>query len=379
MILHDVSIYGEALRRHIHIRDGKIKAIADERNQFDNINHEPRLELNGAIALPGFINSHDHLDFNLFPQLGHRIYNNYTEWGADIHVADKEVIKQVQKIPKQVRLEWGLYKNLLNGFTTVVNHGEKLSVKDDLINVFQECNSLHSPAFEKKWKWKLNNPFKAGQPIVMHVGEGSDQTARDEIDEVIKGNFLRKKIIAVHGVAMDEQQAGSFEGLVWCPSSNYFLLHKTADAGRLKKNTRVVFGTDSTLTAPWNSWEHFRQAISSGMVEEKELVDMLTVIPAGLWKMPERSAIKPGSTADIVIIKQTNEFFSSNPGDILLVMHKGNTRLIDDMIDLKVKDPFSHITINGFGKRVQGGLSHLTGEIKKYFPSAHIPFLADHE
>jgi cytosine/adenosine deaminase-related metal-dependent hydrolase len=379
MILHDVSIYGDNSRRHIHIRDGKIKAIARERNQLDDINHEPRLELNGAIVLPGFINSHDHLDFNLYPPLANRIYNNYTEWGADIHVANADMIKQVQKIPKQSRLEWGLYKNLLNGFTTVVNHGEKLSVKDDLITVFQDCNSLHSPAFEKKWKWKLNNPFKTGQPIVMHVGEGTDQTARDEIDEVIRGNFIRKKIIAVHGVAMNEKQAESFEGLVWCPASNYFLLHKTADAGKLKKKTKLVFGTDSTLTAPWNSWEHFRQAISSGMVEEKELVAMLTAIPAGLWKMQDRSAIIAGKTADIVILKKTENFFNSNPGDILMVIHNGNVRLIDDMIDFKVKEPFGHITINGFGKRVQGGLSHLTGEIKKYFPSAHIPFEADHE
>ena len=54
------------------------------------------------LLFPGLINSHDHLDFNLFPQTGNRIYNNYTEWGKDIQYQNKETINAVLKIPQQI-------------------------------------------------------------------------------------------------------------------------------------------------------------------------------------------------------------------------------------------------------------------------------------
>ncbi len=382
MILHDVSLYGKQGFHHIHISKGKIAVITADRSKLSHISADDRVELNGAMALPGFINSHDHLDFNLFPQLRNRIYRNYTEWGPDIQLINKDIIQQVQKIPRSLRVSWGIYKNLLNGFTTVVNHGERLTVRGELITVFQECNSLHSPAFEKGWKWKLNNPFKTGQPMVMHTGEGTDAGAKSEIDEVIAGNIIKKRMVAVHGVAMNEEQAGYFEGLVWCPASNYFLLDETADIRKLKTKTNVVFGTDSTLTAPWNAWEHFRQAIHSDMVKEKELLDMLTSNPARLWRMNDCGELGEQKSADILVVKNTGNLFSLDPGDIQLVMHKGNIRLIDDHIANRLNSPlkdFSRVMINDYVRRVQGDLALLTHEVKKYFPAASIPFSVDNE
>src|ERR1700760_983910 len=133
------------------------------------------LSLDGAIAFPGMINSHDHLDFNLFPPLGNQIYNNYTEWGKDIHTHNKAQINPILQIPQPLRTRWGMYKNLINGFTTVVNHGEKLSIPDPLITIFQDCYNLHSVGFEHNWRWKLNRPGRNGQSVVLHVGEGTDE------------------------------------------------------------------------------------------------------------------------------------------------------------------------------------------------------------
>ena len=177
-----------------------------------------------AIAFPGLINSHDHLDFNLFPQIRNRVYHNYKEWGEDIHMNNKELIQSVLKIPQPLRTRWGLYKNLLNGITTVVNHGEILPVNDDIISVLQNNHSIHSVQFENNWKIKLNNPFKKIQPFVIHIGEGTDKASHEEINELIRWNLFRRKIIGVHGVAMDEEQAKAFRALVWCPASNNFLL-----------------------------------------------------------------------------------------------------------------------------------------------------------
>jgi cytosine/adenosine deaminase-related metal-dependent hydrolase len=109
-----------------------------------------RLELNfeNALVFPGLINSHDHLDFNSFPQLGNKVYNNYVAWGRDIHKQNGDTINSVLKIPKALRIQWGIYKNLLNGITTVVNHGTKLETETTLLNIFEDCSVLHSVQFE---------------------------------------------------------------------------------------------------------------------------------------------------------------------------------------------------------------------------------------
>ena len=199
-----------------------------------------------AFVFPGLINSHDHLDFNLFPQLGNRIYNDYTEWGHDIHIQNKATISRILQVPEELRVQLGIYKNLINGVTTVVNHGQRLKTESNLISIFQNCDSLHSVKFEKNWKWKINRPGKS-LPVVIHTGEGTNRSSYDEIEELIIWNILKRKLIAIHGVAMSERQAKAFLALIWCPVSNYFLLNKTADVKRLKTETRMLFGTDSTF------------------------------------------------------------------------------------------------------------------------------------
>jgi len=42
----------------------------------------PILDLTGFLILPGLINAHDHLEFNLFPSLGHGTYPNAKSWAS---------------------------------------------------------------------------------------------------------------------------------------------------------------------------------------------------------------------------------------------------------------------------------------------------------
>src|SRR5579859_2673384 len=258
----------------------------------------PGLSFDGALVFPGLINSHDHLDFNLFPALANRIYTNYRDWGKDIHTANKAAIGAVLRIPQSLRTQWGVYKNLLNGFTTVVNHGERLAIPADLITVFQECHCLHSVGFEKNWRWKLNRPLRDHHPFVLHAGEGTDAPAGEEIGRLIRWNLFNRPLIGVHGVAMDERQAAFFRALVWCPSSNYFLLDRTAPVSRLKEVVPILFGTDSTLTADWNSWRQIRQARQERAATDGELLAMLTTASASAWWLGDRGELAKGKRAD---------------------------------------------------------------------------------
>ena len=81
-----------------------------------------------------------------------------------------------------------------------------------VIDIFQKAQNLHSVGFEKNWKWKLNNPFQVNRDCVIHTGEGTGQNSSDEIDSLIKYNLLKRKLVAVHGVAMNSEQAAHFKG-----------------------------------------------------------------------------------------------------------------------------------------------------------------------
>jgi cytosine/adenosine deaminase-related metal-dependent hydrolase len=146
MLLRNVHTMGSDIQKDIRILNGKIQRITEY--DFKDTN-EPSINLDGALIFPGLINSHDHLDFNCFPALGHRVYSNYREWGNDIQRRDKLVIEQVLNIPENLRTRWGIYKNLLNGVTTVVNHGKHLEVDEDLIQIFQEAHSIIPLASKK--------------------------------------------------------------------------------------------------------------------------------------------------------------------------------------------------------------------------------------
>jgi cytosine/adenosine deaminase-related metal-dependent hydrolase len=373
MILHNITAINSDKPVSIRVAPDKIARI----DKFES----DQLQLNfiDAIIFPGLVNSHDHIDFNLFPQLGSNIYNNYMEWGNYIHQNYKQEIAAVLRVPLNLRIQWGIFKNLLGGVTTVVNHGARASINNAPINVLQtQC--LHSVGLEKLWKAKLNNPLKKAFPIVTHIGEGCDCTASREIDELIHWNLLRRKLIGVHAVAMTVTQAKHFEAIVWCPESNFFLLNKTARVNQLKSHTSILFGTDSTLTGNWNIWDHLRLARKTGMLTDDELYNTLNRDAAKVWQLK-------GTETDLVVARKKSgdnyleSFFSVDPKDILLVLYKGNINLFDAELLMQLKDitlkGFSKIYIDGIAKYVKGDLPALIKSIEKYYPDADIPVTID--
>ena len=373
MILNNVRMALTGQTVGIKVKNGKIVQILP--GHFHDGSDELNLNFDNAIVFPGLINSHDHLDFNLFPPLAGKIFRNYTEWGVYIHIKYKDIIDNVLQIPESLRIQWGIYKNLLCGVTTVVNHGKKINTSNDLITVFQHCQSIHSVHFEKRWRFALNNPFKRNSPAVIHCGEGTDALASKEINRLISWNLFNRPIIAIHGVAMSEEQANQFKALVWCPESNYFLLDKTAPVNILKNHLPILFGTDSTLTGDWNLWNHICKARQSGMLSDQELYDSLTSGPATIWET-NTGEIEENKDADLVLSK-ADSFFTTDPQDILLVVHKGSVSLFDEELYHQLGSTntlgYSKIKVGDSNKFVMGDLPALIAKIKQYCPDAGFP------
>jgi cytosine/adenosine deaminase-related metal-dependent hydrolase len=367
----NIAIYGEKI---MGIGTGDLQSSSDP----------IQINFTDALAIPGLINSHDHLDFNCFSVLGTRKYDHYTAWGKHIHDAYKENIRAVLRIPKKLRSAWGMYKNLLAGVTTVVNHGGRLEIENPVIDIFQETQNLHSVDYEKNWKWKLNNPLRSPIDCVIHAGEGTNKKAAKEIDQIIKFNLLKRNLIAVHGVSMTPEQASHFKAMVWCPESNKILLDQHARIHELKKNTKVVFGTDSTLTGNWNIWKHLKLACMLQQVTDQELLDMVTSVPAKLWNL-NKGSLLPKKDADIVVLKTNNKIqsirdvFNTNPEDILLIVHRGLIRLFDKSLLPQFRAQpvnlfrYHQVNFKENTKFVEGNLPALISDIRKYYPDMHFP------
>jgi hypothetical protein len=113
------------------------------------------------------------------------------------------------------------------------------------------------------------------------------------------------------------------------------------------------------LSASWNAWEHFREAIHKTMVTEQELMDMLTTTPARLWELYNE---------DLVVAEKPADFFDINPENILMIVRDGKIVLYDETIAGKVDLNFSSIKINGREKFVIGDIGDLIKSIRSYKP-----------
>jgi cytosine/adenosine deaminase-related metal-dependent hydrolase len=391
MWLTNLRLPGQKDSCSLHIRDGKIFAITPFARPG-----EATISFDDDLVFPGLINSHDHLDFNLFPALANTRYQNYRDWGWDIHKKNKTEINDILKIPQPLRTLWGIYKNLLNGFTTVVNHGEWLDTRDAPITIFQHCHNLHSIGFEPNWRWKLNRPLptklsnrdagaaRKNWPFVIHIGEGTDLTAHNEITQLIKWNLFRRPLIGIHGVAMTEDQAPHFKALIWCPASNHFLLNRTAPIGKLKTHVPILFGTDSTLTSPWDCWSQIRLARQEqAALTDEELLQSLTASPAVTWGLTDRGKLEKGKLADLVIARPRNytnswdDFYDLSSEDLLLIISRGNIVLFDPSLKKSLSE--ADLIGNNFqqagpnGKYVPGDIVGLMNEIRSYYPAVQFP------
>ena len=170
---------------------------------------EPVLDLKGFLVLPGLINSHDHLEFNLFPSLGRGTYPNAKSWAEDIYRPSVSPVKEHLALSKHARIVWGGLKNLLSGVTTVSHHNPFDATVFDAsfpVKVVQNFGWAHSLDFSPDLVERFRTTPEEW-PFILHAAEGVDEHARSEIGRLEALGVLSERTVLVHAIGLDQARS----------------------------------------------------------------------------------------------------------------------------------------------------------------------------
>ncbi len=301
-----------------------------------------RAALVDTIAFPGLVNSHDHLEFNCYAPTGRPPYRDFLDWSRDVQ-AERRLIEAVEAVPKPVRVQFGILKNLLWGVTAVADHGGKSLGAETPIAVLAPYQDLHSPELDSSFKFLC----RLG-PAVAHLAEGVSAESRRRALRFLSRNLLRRPVAGIHGISLQEDDFAALSALIWCPGSNFFLFGRSADAAAAARRTRLLFGTDSTLSAPGTLWDHLRQI--RGTVPDEILFAALTSTASAFWRRTP--------TEDFVLARRGaaapwDAFYALTPRDILLVAYAGEIALLDASLEIPASAGLSPLAWSGGRKLVR--------------------------
>jgi cytosine/adenosine deaminase-related metal-dependent hydrolase len=328
------------------------------------------LDLSGYLILPGLINAHDHLDFSLFPRLGDGPYETCGDWARDIRTRFAEAIEQVREVPREERLMWGGIRNLACGVTTVCHHNPAHPVfaRGFPVRVMRRFSWAHSLEFSPELA-RGHAACPRTRPFIFHAGEAVNGAGRRELATLAQLGLLAPNSVLVHAVALDGASLKLARrngcGLVWCPSSNLFILGKTLKQEILKSDLRIALGTDSGISAEGDMLDELRFAQAISGIASERLYAMVTTAAADVLRLTRgEGRLEPGAVGDFVLYRDAGQ----SPCETLLgqtpeaVFIGGRLQLASE--DFAARAPeagaFRRLTIEGRGSvRVRGDVPRM--------------------
>jgi len=317
--------------------------LNDRNTQFDCSN---------SIAYPPFINSHDHLISNWFPKAGvSKTYPNVSIWIEEMKNTDSFMERNkvwindgsfdlTQKDAHKIVL-LGIYKNLFSGCIVVQDHipNQKPSYyKDNPITVIENYKQHHSISMGNWWGGDTAEEEYAKAdssiPFIVHLGEGTDDLAKECFPKLKEMNLLQTNTLLIHGIALTKEQikecAEAGTSICWCPNSNYYLIGETLDIDAcLKYGVNVVLGTDSTMSGSINLLEEIKFAHHKfPQIPMQKIFGMVTTNAVKALKLSAEYGEINDNPSSLLLIKKHdqdpfNNLLQTQMEDIELLMLKG--------------------------------------------------------
>jgi cytosine/adenosine deaminase-related metal-dependent hydrolase len=331
------------------------------------------VDLDGYTIFPGLINAHDHLELNHFPRSKFREkYDNAHQWGEDMNARlDTEPYKSLRAYPLWDKLFIGGLKNLLCGAMTVAHHNpphKELWRKDFPVRVLRKYGWTHSLHFSTDAEIvESYRTTPKDVPWFIHLAEGMDEVAAGEYQRLKTLGCVGKNTIIVHGVGIPLEDAisaneiygmGHTDGgirIVWCPSTNLFLLDKTLFERIIAVNGRVALGSDSRLTADGDLLDEINVARQAHIQNfEEGIMGLVLTHGAQLLSLSNIGHLNCNANADFLMINSAKKLSHSRRADLALVVKSGVPQIGDPDVMAK----FPHVqtvaaTLDGKPKRIQ--------------------------
>ncbi len=341
---------------------------------------------NGLI-LPGLIDTHNHILFDIFDETHwspSKVYLNHNQWPNEAKykaLVDAKQYLNGESSPANLGCEmdkYGELKALVAGTTSVqgsANPADKACYGSLTRTIDQSPNGLGFDKIQAATLFPTNssansvcNNFALGKTdaYVVHVGEGVDQTSRNELSKLATIStqpecLLQPKTAVIHGTAFGEAEmttlASHGMSLVWSPRSNVFLygagtdLTKTANIPlALSKGINIALAPDWSIGGSQNMLDELRFAdlvdntVWGDQLSPLMLFRMVTINAArALGLQAFLGSLEVGKKADIMVIAGDaadpyGSLLRATPRDVRLVM-VGGTALYGDEAVMPLGNP----------------------------------------
>ena len=318
-----------------------------------------------GIILPGFVDLHNHLTWNLLPRWrANKDFANRYDWeqltAYSIALATPHSELMREKFGCAMN-QYAEVKAITEGETAVVGSLgpekciEGLARNLDFYSGFYGAGALGKEKLRNEvFPLELDNSTvsqiiraleeKELTAFLVHLSEGkpTDASAAREFRMFVARGFLRPGVSIIHGVALKQadfhRMAQSGVGLIWSPRSNIELYGSTTDvATALIENVKIALSPDWSPTGSDGMLGELRYAAKwnagqpTPVFSNKELVRMATQNPAHLAGVEDKvGSLAPGYYADILVLhgnENENDGYTTivhaTPSDVELVIIGG--------------------------------------------------------
>jgi cytosine/adenosine deaminase-related metal-dependent hydrolase len=338
---------------------------------------EREADLQGRVVLPGLVNAHDHLDLSTFPDLAAGRYANAEQWQAAVEARQGAAeVQAAVAVPPADRLFLGGLRNLLAGVTAVAHHGpfhRSLGRRDFPVHVLERYHFAHSPGLTRV----LRRTYRTTDrriPWLVHVAEGTDQRARDEIDALVRENVLRQNTVMIHAVAVPADKlplvAEARACVVWCPESNRRLYGATADVAALRAaGIRVGLGSDSPLCGVRDALSNLAAARAERVLDDASLLALATAGSAEVARLPA-GGVTPGARADLLAADTLEGLLAGDRRAVALVVVGGRARYGRQVLMAALEPASLPLTVEGEGQRIEPQWGRRAAAVLRAHPAA---------
>ncbi|HUA97954.1 MAG TPA: amidohydrolase family protein [Terracidiphilus sp.] len=337
-----VTPAGVLAKAWLYIRDGRIVHIQAER---PDVPDAPALETDDLI-FPGFIDLHNHPQFNIFPRWSppHTFPNRYAwrDWdpyrekieipyakltadGANFCEIDEyaEVKALIGGTTSMIGFAWnqpgrpvpscikGLVRDLglFTGFYGPEPGHERIV---NSIGILPRDMNADTAA-------NIARGMREGRIdlLAIHIAEGlpTDPESAQELDMLEAHGLLTAHTALIHAVGLlpsqleRVQRAGA--SIVWSPHSNFVLYGATADVdAAFREGVTISLAPDWSPTGSDNMLDEIKYAAGvsrdklDGLFSDRQLVEMASSVPARVARIDDKvGTLEPGMLADFFLVR----------------------------------------------------------------------------